>query len=457
MFSKTIFKQTLKENFKIWLIITAVLVVINVALIGVFDPKTISSMSEMVKGTPFADMLENTSFMGMLAQTFYSIQGIILPIIYIIMVASNLIVSQVDRGSMAYILSTPIKRSQVVITQVTYLVSSLFTMIAITTIAGVIAVQAFHGGVYGEKYTDDVIEVSNVLNIDKAEISDNLSLILNNEEALKLGAEVRGIDEDAYTAYLNLKITDTAYEAAADIMGIDVDEISNNPALMQDNAEALEAAAKIAGMDTDTYSLYIDKLTAEKEALANQSQAMQENLLNGFAAASEILGVEVSELTSDLSDLKANNKALNAAVEASGIPEEMLIAVVNNQIAANELSLDDGIGFTVPDYLRLNLGFFLLMFAISSISFMFSCIFNLSKQYMAFGAGIPLAFFLLHMMAQVSDSFKLMKYFTLNTLFDTNAILNAGDYVIQFIVLALVGIVLYIIGIRVFTEKDLPL
>lgn len=414
-------------------------------------------MSEMVKGTPFADMLENTSFMGMLAQTFYSIQGIILPIIYIIMVASNLIVSQVDRGSMAYILSTPIKRSQVVITQVTYLVSSLFTMIAITTIGGIIAVQAFHGGVYGEKYTDDVIEVSNVLNIDKAEISDNLSLILNNEEALKLGAEVRGIDEDAYTAYLNLKITDTAYEAAADIIGIDVDEISNNPALMQDNTEALEAAAKIAGMDTETYSLYIDKLTSEKEALGNKSQEMQESLLNGFTAASEVLGVDVSEITSNLAELKRNEKALNAAVEASGIPEEMFIAVVNNQIAANELSLDDGIGFTVPDYLRLNLGFFLLMFAISSISFMFSCIFNLSKQYMAFGAGIPLAFFLLHMMAQVSDSFKLMKYFTLNTLFDTNAILNAGDYVIQFIVLALVGIILYIIGIRVFTEKDLPL
>ena len=135
----------------------------------------------------------------------------------------------------------------------------------------------------------------------------------------------------------------------------------------------------------------------------------------------------------------------------------MLIAVVNNQIASNELSLDDGIGFTVPDYLRLNLGFFLLMFAISSISFMFSCIFNLSKQYMALGGGIPLAFFLLHMMAQVSDSFKVMKYFTLNTLFDANAILNGGDYVIQFIVLALLGIVFYIIGIRVFTEKDLPL
>ena len=59
---------------------------------------------------------------------------------------------------------------------------------------------------------------------------------------------------------------------------------------------------------------------------------------------------------------------------------------------------------------------------------MFSCIFNLSKNYMALGAGIPLAFFLFHMMAQVSDSLKGIKYLTLNSLFDTHAILNGGDY-----------------------------
>ena len=128
MFNKTILKQTLKANFKIWLIITVVLSLLNAVLIGVFDPKTISSMTDMVKDTPLANMLGNTTFLGMLSQTFYSIHGVILPLIFIIITASNLIVSQVDRGSMAYLLSTPTKRSEVVRTQIAYFVTSLFTM-----------------------------------------------------------------------------------------------------------------------------------------------------------------------------------------------------------------------------------------------------------------------------------------------------------------------------------------
>lgn len=52
MISKTIFKQTLKANFKLWLIFTIIMSVFSGVLIAVFDPKTISSMSDMVKDTP---------------------------------------------------------------------------------------------------------------------------------------------------------------------------------------------------------------------------------------------------------------------------------------------------------------------------------------------------------------------------------------------------------------------
>ena len=47
---------------------------------------------------------------------------------------------------------------------------------------------------------------------------------------------------------------------------------------------------------------------------------------------------------------------------------------------------------SISDYLILNLGLLILMFATSGISFLFSCVFNLSKNSLAFGAGIPLAF-----------------------------------------------------------------
>ena len=146
MLNKTIFKQTLKANFKLWFIFTLILSVFTVVMIAVFEPSTISGVSDMVKGTPLENMLQNTTFLGMLSQTLYSLHGVILPIIFIIMTANSLIASQVDRGSMAYLLSTPIKRSTVVRTQAAYLSSSLIVMFLIMTIVGVISINIFQSG-----------------------------------------------------------------------------------------------------------------------------------------------------------------------------------------------------------------------------------------------------------------------------------------------------------------------
>lgn len=214
-----------------------------------------------MEGTPLAHLLKNTSFLGMIAQTFYTLHGIILPVIFIIMTANSLIAAQVDRGSMAYLLSTPKKRSVVVRTQAAYLLIALLVMIAIVTLIGLVSIQLFQGDV-------DV----------------------------------------------NLK-----------------------------------------------------------------------------------------------------------------------------------------------DFVMLNGGLFLLMFATSSISFLFSCIFNLTKHSLAFGAGLPLAFFLFKLMAQADESLEGFHYLSLNTLFDIDAVLGGEGYAHGFIVLSIIGVVLYTAAIRIFNEKDLPL
>lgn len=457
MFNKTIFKNTFKSNFKIWFIITVVLCIMNVALIGVFEPNTITSLTDMVKDTPLSNMLADTSFTGMLSQTFYTLHGIILPLIYIIIVANSLVVSQVDRGSMAYLLSTPIKRITVVITQAIYFITSLFTMILISTLVGFISIQAFHGGVWGTNYTKDVKAASEVLNVDKEDINNDLTMILDNDKAVKEGAKARGIDEDAYTAYLNLKITNNSYKAAAEVLNVDEDEVSENPSIIKENDEAIEAAAKVMGMNKDDYSIYLDKLVVQKSVSSEQSSEMQDKIFRGINAASQVLDVEESDLAADMGQIKENEKALDAAVKESGLTEDMFITIINNQIASNEISADEGIDFDVHDYIMLNLGLFLLMFAISGISFMFSCIFNLSKNYMALGGGIPIAFFLFELMAEVSEDLEKLKYFTINSLFDTHAILDGSDYTINFIILGVIGIVLYSIGMNIFKKKDLPL
>lgn len=65
---------------------------------------------------------------------FYKIAGLLLPFIYVIMVANSLIAGQVDSGSMAYVLSSSAKRNQVTATQALYLVLSVFAMTACTTV-----------------------------------------------------------------------------------------------------------------------------------------------------------------------------------------------------------------------------------------------------------------------------------------------------------------------------------
>ena len=69
---------------------------------------------------------------------FFKIAGLLLPMIFVIMTANNLIAGQVDSGSMAYVLSTPTKRRKVTITQMCYLVCSLLAMFALTSLTSVV-------------------------------------------------------------------------------------------------------------------------------------------------------------------------------------------------------------------------------------------------------------------------------------------------------------------------------
>lgn len=84
---------------------------------------------------------------------YYKLAGLLLPIIYVIMAANNLIAGQVDSGSMAYVLSTSVKRRTVVFTQAVYLIGSLFAMFCLTTVTSCICLAALPAAVsltYGQ-------------------------------------------------------------------------------------------------------------------------------------------------------------------------------------------------------------------------------------------------------------------------------------------------------------------
>lgn len=111
----------------------------------------------------------------------------------------------------------------------------------------------------------------------------------------------------------------------------------------------------------------------------------------------------------------------------------------------------------VDTFLMLNLGVFLYHLAISSICFCSSCIFNSSKNSLIFGAGIPLFFFVISLFIKLSEDLDFLKYVTLNTLFDTQKILDGSGYGGQFLAMGFLSICLYTVGIIWFKKKDLPL
>lgn len=111
MLSIPLFKQTIKSNWVMWTAMTALMTIMCIQF----------SAMKMTQSLLF------TIFYGMITT--------ILPGIYVLVTSNKLIASQVDRGSMAYVLSTPIKRSTVVITQIIFMVSSLILMFTIQTAA----------------------------------------------------------------------------------------------------------------------------------------------------------------------------------------------------------------------------------------------------------------------------------------------------------------------------------
>ncbi len=121
---------------------------------GVFDDEelTVSGMMETTLEMMGVDpeMIERMSEMDtseMMNQMYYTLAGLLPIFILIVILANGLIAEQVDRGSMAYVLSTPTKRSAVAITQMIFMI-----VVPLIVIGIVGATRAFTTTLFFEEY-----------------------------------------------------------------------------------------------------------------------------------------------------------------------------------------------------------------------------------------------------------------------------------------------------------------
>lgn len=112
----------------------------------------------------------------------------------------------------------------------------------------------------------------------------------------------------------------------------------------------------------------------------------------------------------------------------------------------------------ITEFLRLNAGLLCLHICISGFFFFMSCICNDSRRSTGIGVGVFLAFYLIQMLSNMGDKLENLKYATVFTLLDGDALLK-GEIraLVMSGVLLLIGIAFYELGKYRFQKRDLPL
>ncbi|MRJ47686.1 ABC transporter permease subunit [Fundicoccus ignavus] len=519
MISKPIFKQSLQSNWKLWLIITIVASMIISGFIISYDAAGYASIAEAAEGTAFSNILSTlTSLLGSL-ENFYKLIAVILGIVYVVFTANNLVVNEVDSGSMAYTLSTPIKRSSVIFTKSLYLILSVVLMYTVISLAGLTASQLNYNNVTGYAINEDVEAAAKMLNHDEDYLSERLYLIQKDENVMREAAIARDMDTEAYAIYLEDVIRERSFEEAAEIITderydiydddddmededieITMEELMEDPGMILDSNDALAAGARVYGLSTNDYrKIVLDEMndlesseeveeeateedeeqgeeeqeaeeaaeeeqepqpTAPQEAPTPQRQLTEDNaellLQTVIDSSATALNLSSDQVSENLTLLK-DPEALVLSTQTTGLNEEQITSMANHAMVSSARSVDKALEFDVETYLWLSLGLLLLILAMSSIAFFASTLFNRTGMALAIGGGIPFAFFLITMIQQLMDSADGLEYITITTLFDTDAILAGGEFGWGLVALGAITFVLYTASNILFTKKDLPL
>lgn len=130
--------------------------------------------------------------------------------------------------------------------------------------------------------------------------------------------------------------------------------------------------------------------------------------------------------------------------------------------------VSEEVGLTYGNLILLNVGAFLVLLALSGLCFFTSCVFDRSKRSMAIGGGLSIFALVAAMLGLFGspvipsvvrlEALNNFNYATIISLFDVVSIIDGTSaFVWKFAILALLGVIGYVVGSVKFTKKDLPL
>lgn len=151
MIHLTLYKKEWKSNGILLLIFLAVLTMYAVMIVSMFDPAMgdslrflAESMPELFAAFGMADV--GTTLLEFVTGYLYGMLFVAFPGVFLIILANRLIARYVDQGSMVYLLSAPVKRRRIAVTQAFFLITALAAMVIYVTVLILIVSQILFPG-----------------------------------------------------------------------------------------------------------------------------------------------------------------------------------------------------------------------------------------------------------------------------------------------------------------------
>jgi len=143
MINWTLYKRGIQGSWKMLLIFAAVITMYFAVIVSMFDPALGSALNEFAKAMPELMAIvgmnpASAELVSFMEAYLYGFIMLVFPMLFCILSANKLIARHVDRGSMTYLLSAPVKRETVAFTQMKVMVTGLFALVLYATMLGIV-------------------------------------------------------------------------------------------------------------------------------------------------------------------------------------------------------------------------------------------------------------------------------------------------------------------------------
>ncbi|HIV68970.1 MAG TPA: ABC transporter permease subunit [Candidatus Butyricicoccus stercorigallinarum] len=146
-----LFRYSCKRAFPLWLVFTALMCAYTFAVVRMYDPVAGAALTELAASLPQTMTVlgmasyDNT-FTAFIVNYLYGMLMLALPMLFTILLSTQLMARHIARGTMCYLLASPNSRKTIAATQRNVLLFYLFLMLALCCGATVVLCEYFYPG-----------------------------------------------------------------------------------------------------------------------------------------------------------------------------------------------------------------------------------------------------------------------------------------------------------------------